>query len=59
MANPNTLNLTIACPLAMIAGANQLALTIGLSPADVETFGRVVRTINGQSNTLDHLALQN
>ena len=55
MANPNTLNLTIACPLAMIDAANQLALTIGLSPADVQTFGRVVKTIGGQSYAIANL----
>jgi len=31
-------NLTIACPQALIAEANQLALAIGTSPDDVQTF---------------------
>jgi len=31
-------NLTIACPQALMAKANQLALAIGTSPDDVQTF---------------------
>jgi len=31
-------NLTIACPQALMAEANQLALAIGTSPDDVDTF---------------------
>lgn len=55
MANRTTLNVTIACPVAMIDDANQLALTIGLSPADVETFGKVIRTFNGQDYAITNL----
>ena len=32
------MRLTIACPEALIQDANQLALAIGLSPADVDTY---------------------
>ena len=42
MANTNVLNVTIACPLHLMEAANQLSLCIGLTEADVDTFGKTI-----------------
>lgn len=56
MANNNKLNVTIACPVGLIDKANQLALTIGLSPADVRTFrADNLRTIDGHDYSIVNL----
>jgi len=47
--NNNALNVTVACPVGMVNEGNQFALTVGLTPADIETFGEHSRhTINGE-----------
>lgn len=43
------MRLTVACPEAHIADANQLAMAIGLSPADAQTYGEP-RWQDGQGN---------
>lgn len=55
MANKNKLNITIACPIDLIGQANQLALAIGLTSEDVDTFGSYITEINGHEYSIANL----
>ena len=48
MSNNNALTVLVACPVAMVDEGNQFALTVGLTAADVETFGKMTTTIGGE-----------
>ena len=56
MANPNKITVTVACPVGMVDAGNQFALTVGLTEADVDTFGDHSReTIGGNDYYLASL----
>lgn len=47
MTNRNDLHVSVFCPKPLQDIANQLAMTIGLTPADIDTFGNLEMTVNG------------
>ncbi len=56
MANNNSLNVTVVCPVTMMDAGNQFALTVGLTPADVDTFGKVIKTFGGVDYAVANLS---